>query len=111
MSEKQNTLVAQLSEISNALKVVEEKRFSTLLTPIQKRELEQASTVLRDRERELLAQIGEEIAQSIKTMGSQLTILSKEIRAKTKKMSHTTQSLKNVKKALLLVNKLSQSYW
>ncbi|MDD2584344.1 MAG: hypothetical protein WCR61_05220 [Bacteroidales bacterium] len=110
MSEKQNTLVAQLSEISNALKIVEEKRFSSTLSPAQKRELEQASTVLRDRERELLAQIGQEIAQSIKTMGSQLTLLSKKIRAKTKKMSYTTQSLNKVKKALLLVKKLSQSF-
>lgn len=110
MTEKQKTVVAHLSEISNALKVVDEKRFSSTLTLTQKRELEQASTVLRDRERELLAQIGQEIAQSIKTMGSQLTILSKDIRAKTKKMSRTTQSLSKVKKALLLVKKLSQSF-
>ena len=106
MSKIKDSLAAELSEIRKALEIAEENRFSTGLTPVQKKEMEQASMVLRNREREIISQIGKEISESIKAYGSQLEILAKNIRARTKKMGRTTQSLYKVKKALLLVSKL-----
>ena len=107
MSKIEDSLSRELLEIRKALEIAEEKRFAAGLTALQKKELEQASMVLRDRERELISQMGQEIAQSIKASGAQLEILAKNIRARTSKMSHTNKSLGKVKKALLLVSKLS----
>lgn len=107
MSKKEDSLAFELLEVRKALGVAEDNRFSGGLSALEKKELEQASIVLRDRERELITQIGKEIALSIEVSGEQLQTLSKNIRVRTKKMSHTTQSLEKVKKALLLVSKLT----
>ena len=107
MSKTENSPSRELLEIRKALEIAEEKRFAAGLTSVQKKELEQASIVLRDRERELVSLIGKEIAESIKKSGAQLESLSKTIRERTKKMGKTTQSIKNVKQALLLVSRLA----
>lgn len=96
----------ELLEIRKALELADEKRLAPGLTTSQKKELEQASIILRNRERELISQIGKEITESIKNSSAQLEILAKKIRARTQKMSKTTQSLNQVKKALQLISKL-----
>lgn len=106
MSKIEDSLATELSEIRKALFVAEDKRFAAGLTQLKKKELEQASIVLRDRERELISRIGNEIALSIKVSGEQLEKLSKDIRTRTKKMSSTTHSLEKVKKAILLISSL-----
>ncbi len=110
LTSQENSSANELADIRKALEIAEEARFSSSsLTTKQNKELEQASLVLRDRERELISIIGKEIAQSIKGYGTQLDTLSKTIRERTKKMSKTTQSLNKVKKALLMVSNLSKS--
>lgn len=109
MGKEEKTFAAQLSEIRKALVTVEKNRFLIASNTNQKVELEEASIVLRNRERELLSLIGKEIAESIKNTSNQLKTLSKKIRIQTTKMSKTTQSIKKTKDALLLINKLSQS--
>lgn len=109
MSIEEKSYAAQLSEIREALAVVEKNRFLIASNTNEKVELEEASIVLRNRERELISLIGKEIAESIKSTSSQLKALSKKIRTQTLKMSTTTQSIKKIKNALLLINKLCQN--
>ncbi|MFA6770684.1 MAG: hypothetical protein WCR71_05875 [Bacteroidales bacterium] len=110
MSKIEDSYSRELLEIRKALEIAEEKRFASGLTALEKKELEQASIVLRTREREIISKIGKEIADSIKNSGVKLETLAKNIRVHTKKMGHTTHSLEKVKKALLTIAKLSQSY-
>lgn len=106
MSKTETSPSRELLEIRKALELADEKRLAPGLTTSQKKELEQASIILRNRERELISQIGKEITESIKNSSAQLEILAKKIRARTQKMSKTTQSLNQVKKALQLISKL-----
>lgn len=106
MNKKENSFSSELSEIRKALDIAENNRFATTLTALQRKELEQASIVLRNRERELTTQTGKEIAESLKNSGTQLENLAKEIKIHTKRMGQTTQSLNKIKKALLLISKL-----
>lgn len=106
MSKTETSPSRELLEIRKALELADEKRLAPGLTTSQKKELEQASIILRNRERELISQIGKEITESIKNSSAQLEILAKNIRARTQKMSKTTQSLNQVKKALQLISKL-----
>lgn len=106
MSKTETSPSHELSEIRKALEIADEKRLAPGLTTLQKKELEQASIVLRNREREIISKIGKDIAESIKNSSAQLEILAKNIRARTQKMSKTTQSLNQVKKALQLISKL-----
>lgn len=106
MSKTETSPSRELLEIRKALELADEKRLVPGLTVLQKKELEQASIILRNRERELISQIGKEITESIKNSSAQLEILAKKIRARTQKMSKTTQSLNQVKKALQLISKL-----
>ncbi|MFA5713759.1 MAG: hypothetical protein WC960_06230 [Bacteroidales bacterium] len=104
MSKIEKSYSSQLLEIQKLLERAEEERFADSLSAEERAELERASLVLRNRERELIALIGKEIAAKIKESAPQLESLAKEIRAKTTKMGKTTQSITKVKRAIQMIN-------
>lgn len=93
----------ELALLRKALQFAEQKRFADNLSPDQKRELESASVAIREREREIIAQIGKEIADNIKESSESLEQLAKDIRNRTTGISSGAKQLNKLSKAILTV--------
>ncbi len=93
----------ELALLRKALQLAEQKRFADNLSPDQKRELESASVAIREREREIIAQIGKEIADNIKESSESLEQLAKDIRNRTTGISSGAKQLNKLSKAILTV--------
>ncbi len=94
---KNTEFAKELAIVRHALAKAEELRFAQGLTNAQKKELEQCSLELRDRERELIAEVGKEIAAKIELSGRELEEIAKQIRLKNAKIGKTTKVLNSLR--------------
>ncbi|MDP3399221.1 MAG: hypothetical protein Q8S23_08760 [Bacteroidales bacterium] len=97
---KTDVIARELNLIRRALEEADRVRFAKGLDEVAKVELERASVVLRIRERELINEIGVEIAAQIKESSESLEELARSIRQRSARLSKTANSTDSVTKAL-----------
>ncbi|MDP3451351.1 MAG: hypothetical protein Q8R90_00225 [Bacteroidales bacterium] len=91
----------KLAEIRRALELADEVRFSGSHNAAERAELERASVALRESERELIEEIGSEVAAAIKESSLTLEEMAKRIRARSTRLSKTAKGVDKVTKAIL----------
>jgi hypothetical protein len=97
---KTDVIAKELNLLRKALEEADRVRFAKGLDEASKVELEKASVVLRIRERELINEIGVEIAAQIKESSESLEELARSIRQRSARLSKTAKSTDSVTKAL-----------
>jgi isopropylmalate/homocitrate/citramalate synthase len=111
MSEKtddSSDLLISLEEIRVALAEAEKLRFVKKLSAMEISRLEIASAKLREREREVIATLGIEIAENIKKSALSLEELSKRIKSRTTKLSKLPKSLDKISDVILEIIDLAR---
>lgn len=103
MAVKKTKELGEFGELRRALEEVEKLRFARGVTAAEFGRLELASVGLRDKEREIIAALGEEIAGRIKASSLSLAELSKRIKARTAKLSKLPKSLDKISDVILEV--------
>lgn len=98
---KGDVVLGELGEIRRALSEIEKLRFSKGVSNEEYTRLEYASVDLRDREREVIAKLGVEIASKIKASSLSLSELSKRIKARTAKLSKLPKSMDKISAVIL----------
>ncbi|HCV15669.1 MAG TPA: hypothetical protein DF637_04980 [Rikenellaceae bacterium] len=96
---KTDVIAKELNLLRKALAEADRVRFAKGLDDAAMLELERASVVLRGRERELINEIGEEIAAQIKDSSESLEKLARTIRQRSARLSKTAKGTDSVTKA------------
>lgn len=97
---KTDVIAKELNLLRKALEEADRVRFAKGLDEATRVELERASIVLRVRERELINEIGVEIAAQIKESSESLEKLARTIRQRNARLSKTAKGTDSVTKAL-----------
>lgn len=98
---KKNDVTGELEELRRALDEIERLRFTKGVLEADLVRLESASVDLRERERMIIASVGEEIAAQIKASAVSLSDLSKRIKERTSKISRLPKSLDKISTVIL----------
>lgn len=93
----------ELAEIRRTLAEIDKLRFAKGLSLAETGRLESASVDLRNREREIISAMGEEVAAKIKASSVSLEELVKSIKVRTKKISGLPKGLDKTSDVILEV--------
>ncbi|MFA6334600.1 MAG: hypothetical protein WCX48_03475 [Bacteroidales bacterium] len=91
----------ELAELRRALEEIEKLRFVAGISSEEAVRLESASVDLREREREIIASLGEEVAGQIKSSSISLEKLSKRIKTRNQKLSRFPKSMDKISEVIL----------